>query len=125
MEEALAQVDVNEMSTDAVRAFLDLPEGGTTNIVPYSDAVLTQYFGEYSPTAKSFLISTGRSKAFKENATFCTQWMLLQITPSAVTKVRGSLIIGGWENRDVDWTAIMSTALIREATANRKTQAPT
>jgi hypothetical protein len=30
------------------------------------------------------------------------------------------LIIGNWENRHLDWAAIMSTALVREATANRK-----
>jgi hypothetical protein len=125
MEEALAQVDVDEISTEAVRAFQDLPEGGSTDIVPYTDAVLTQYFGEYSPTAKSFLISSRRSEVFKEYATFCAQWMVLQLTPSAVTKVRGSLIIAGWENRDLDWAAITSTAMIREATANRKSRAPT
>jgi hypothetical protein len=126
MEEALAQVDVDEMSAEAVRAFLDLPEGGSSDIGLYTDAILTEYFGEYSSTAKSFLISSGRSEAFKKlYANFCAQWILLQTTPSAVTKVRGSLIIAGWENRDLDWAAITSTALIREATANRKTRAPT
>jgi hypothetical protein len=77
MEEALAQVDVDEISMEDMRAFLDLPEGGSPEIVPYTDAVLTQYFGEYSPMAKSFLISSGRSEAFNEYATFCAQWMLL------------------------------------------------
>jgi hypothetical protein len=59
-------VDVNELSTKAVRAFLDMPEGGEKEVEPYSDAVLTEYFGEYSPTAKSFFITGGRSEAFKE-----------------------------------------------------------
>jgi hypothetical protein len=113
------------MSTEAVQAFLDLPEGGSPEVALYTDAVLTKYFGEYSSTAKSYLISSGRSEAFKEYATFCAQWMLLQITPSTVTKVRGSLIITGWENRELDWAAITSTALIGEGTANRKTRAPT
>jgi hypothetical protein len=72
MEEALAQVDVDELSTEAVRAFLDLPEGGSSDVGLYTDAVLTEYFGEYSLTAKSFLISGRRSKAFKEYANFCT-----------------------------------------------------
>jgi hypothetical protein len=106
------------MSTEAIRVFLNLPEGGSSDIGLYTDAVLTEYFGEYSMTAKSFLIIGGRSEAFKEYANFCEHWMLLQTTPTAVTKVRGSLIIAGWENRDLDWAAITSTALIREATAN-------
>jgi hypothetical protein len=84
---------------------------------------LTEYFGEYSPTAKSFLITGGRNEAFKEYATFCAQWMLLQSNPSAVTKIRGSLIIAGWENRDLNWAAITSAALVREATATRKNRA--
>jgi hypothetical protein len=125
MEEALAQVDVDKKSTEAVRAFLDLPAGGSSEIGLYNDVILTEYFGEYSLMAKSFLISGGRSEAFKEYANFCAQWMLLKLTPSAVRKVRGSLIIAGWENRDLDWAAITSTALIREATANRKNWAPT
>jgi hypothetical protein len=123
MEETLAQVDVDELSTEAVRAFLDLPEGGKKEAGTYKDAVLTEHFGEYSPTAKSFLITGGRSEVFKEYAAFCAQWMLLQSKPTAVTKIRGSLIIAGWENRDLDWVAITSAALVREATASRKYRA--
>jgi hypothetical protein len=93
-------VDADEMSTEAVQAFLDLSEGGSSDVRLYTDAVLTEYFGEYSSTAKSFLISSGRSEALKEYANFYAQWILLQTMPSAVTKVRGSLIMAGWENRD-------------------------
>jgi hypothetical protein len=64
LEEAMAQVDVDELSTEAVRAFLDLSEGGETEIGTYNDDVLTEYFGEYSPTAKSCLITGGRSDTF-------------------------------------------------------------
>jgi hypothetical protein len=84
----------------------------------YNDVVLTEYFGEYSPTAKSFFITGGCNEVFKEYADFCAQWMLLQSNPTAVTKIRGNLIIAGWENRDLDWAAITSIALIREATTS-------
>jgi hypothetical protein len=89
-----------------VRAFLDLPDGGVTEVESYSDAVMTAYFGEYSSTTKSFLISGGRNEAFKEFAGFCAQWMLLQSNPMAVTKVCGRLIIASWENRHLDWAII-------------------
>jgi hypothetical protein len=49
--------------------------------------------------------------------------MLLQSNPSALTKIHGSLIIAGWENRDLDWAAITSAALVREAMASGKTRA--
>jgi hypothetical protein len=118
-EEALAQVDVDELSTETVRAFLDMPEDGEKEVEPYSDAVLMEYFGEYLPTAKSFFIPGGR----REFAGFAAQWMLLQSNPMAITKVRGSLIIAGWENRALDWAAMTSAALIREATDSRKYRA--
>jgi hypothetical protein len=86
LEEALAPVDVDELSTEAVRAFLDMPGAGEKEVEMYSDAVLTEYFGEYSPTSKSFLITGGRSEAFKEFAGFAAQWMLLQSNPTAVTR---------------------------------------
>jgi hypothetical protein len=73
LEEALAQVDVNGPSPEAVRAFLELPEGGVTKVRPYNDAVMTEYFGEYSSTAKSFLITGGHNDAFKEYAGFYAQ----------------------------------------------------
>jgi hypothetical protein len=125
LEEVLAQVDVDELSTEAVRAFLDLSKAGSTDIGMYTDAVLTEYFGDYSSTTKSNLITGGRSEAFKEYTAFCAQWMLLQNTPTAVMKIRGSLIIARWENRDLDWAAITSTALIREGTASQKNRGTT
>jgi hypothetical protein len=82
--------------------YLDLPDGGVTEVESYSDAVMTRYFGEYSSTAKSFLISDGSNEAFKEFAGFCAKWMLLQSNPTAVMKVCGSLIIANWENQNLD-----------------------
>jgi hypothetical protein len=113
------------MNPAAVRAFLDLPVGGILEVECYSDAVMMRYFGEYSSTAKSFLISGGSHEGFKEFAGFCAQWMLLQSNPTAVSKVRGSLIIASWENRHLDWAEITSKALVREVTANRKNRATT
>jgi hypothetical protein len=106
-----------------VRAFLDLPDGGVPEVECYSDAVMTKYFGEYSSTAKSFLISGGSHEGFKEFAGFCAQWMLLQSNPMAVSKVRGSLIIASWENQRLDWAEITFKALVWEVTANRKIRA--
>jgi hypothetical protein len=77
MEEALAQVDVDDLTPAAVRAFLDLPNGGTTEVGLYHDVVMTEYFGEYPSMAKSFLITGGQSEVFKEFAGFCAQSMLL------------------------------------------------
>jgi hypothetical protein len=78
MEGALAQVDVDEMSPEAIRVFLDLLEGGEKGVGTYEDSTLAEYFSEYSPTVKLFYIARRRSTTFNEYATFCVQWMLLQ-----------------------------------------------
>jgi hypothetical protein len=75
--------------------------------------------------AKLFFITGGRSEAFKEYTTFWAQWMLMQSNVTTVTKIRGSLIIAGWENYDLDWVAITSAGLVWEATASRKNKAAT
>jgi hypothetical protein len=102
LKEALVQVDVDKLSTEAVRVFLDLPEGGSTKVGTYNNDVLMESFGEYSPMAKSFFITGGRSEGFKEYAAFCAYWMMLQSTPMPITKIHGNMIIAGWENRDLD-----------------------
>jgi hypothetical protein len=71
VEEALAEADVDKMSPEAIRAFLDVQEGGEKGVRTYADAILAQYFGEYLPTAKSFRTTGWWSTAFKEYASFC------------------------------------------------------
>jgi hypothetical protein len=71
MEAALERIHVDDLNPAAVWAFLDLPDGGVTEVESYNDAVMMRYFGEYSSMAKSFLISGGSNEAFKEFAGFC------------------------------------------------------
>jgi hypothetical protein len=71
MEEALEQADVDEMSPEAISAFLNLQEGGEKGVGTYEDSTLAEYFGEYSLTAKSFRITGGRSMAFKDVKVTC------------------------------------------------------
>jgi hypothetical protein len=123
MEAALDRVPVDDLNPAAVRVFLDLPDGGVTEVESYSDAIMTRYFREYSSTAKSFQMSGGSNEAFKKFTGFYAQWMLLQSNPTAISKVRGNLIIASWENRHLGWATITSKALVQEVTANRKNRA--
>jgi hypothetical protein len=71
-------VDVDDMSPQAVRAFLDMEEGGEREVEWYADLILTEYFGKFSAMEKSFQVNGEASVAFKEYASFCMQWMLMQ-----------------------------------------------
>jgi hypothetical protein len=102
-----------------------MEEGGGWEVEWYDDSILTEYFGEFSSTAKLFRVTGGASGAYKEYANFCVQWMLLQQSSYMMTKAGSSIVIAGWENRALNWAAITSEALIREVTATRKSRAPT
>jgi hypothetical protein len=116
--------DVDDMSPLAIQAFLNVEEGGEQEVEWYDDSILTEYFGEFSPTVKSFRVTGEPSAAFKEYASFCIQWMLMQQSSYMVTKARGSIVIAEWENRALDGAAITSEMLIREVTATYKSHAP-
>jgi hypothetical protein len=47
------------MSPEAIRAFLNLQEGGEKGIGTYEDSTLTEYFDKFLPTSKSFRIAGG------------------------------------------------------------------
>jgi hypothetical protein len=101
LEEALAMADVDNMSPQAIRAFLDM-EGGEREVEWYDDSILTEYFGIFSPTAKLFRVNGGSSATFKEYTSFCVHWMLLQHSLYTVTKACGSIVIAGWGNMALD-----------------------
>jgi hypothetical protein len=77
LEEALVLADVDDMSPQAIRAFLDI-EGGEWEVKWYADSIFTEYFGDFSLTTKSFWVNGGSSATSHKYATFCVQWMLLQ-----------------------------------------------
>jgi hypothetical protein len=76
IDKAFGLANVDDMSLEAIRAFLDLEEGGEQRVECYNDSLLTKYFGEFSLTGMSFRIAGGASAAFKEYASFYVQWML-------------------------------------------------
>jgi hypothetical protein len=78
LEEALLMADVDDMSPQAIRAFLDLEASGEREVKWYDDSILTEYFGMFSSTVKPFRGTGGASEVLKKYASFCVQWMLLQ-----------------------------------------------
>jgi hypothetical protein len=108
LDKALERANVDEMCPEAIWAFLDLEEGGEKRVELFDNSILTKY----SPTVKSFRVTGGTNGPFKEYASFCMHWMLLQQSLYGVTKARRSIIIAGWENRALDLAVITSEALI-------------
>jgi hypothetical protein len=65
--------DVDDMSPQAIRAFLDMGEGEEREFEWYDDSIPTEYFSELSPTFKLFQVTGGASAVFKEYTSFCVQ----------------------------------------------------
>jgi hypothetical protein len=84
------------------------------------EAQLTEYFGEFSVTAKAFKTLGGPDECFREFAGFFGLYALLNLNAYSIPKSRGSLLVAEWEDRRINWAVIVSKALIREVTTTRK-----
>jgi hypothetical protein len=116
----LAVANIEDLSPGAIRAFLDLEHGGEPGVETLNEAQLTEYFGEFSATAKTYKTLGGPDKCFREFAGFFSLYALLNIDAYAIPKAHGSLIVAEWESRRIDWVVVVSEALIREVTTTRK-----
>ena len=65
-EVALETINVEEITTEAVRAYLDLPTGDIKEVEPLDHGRISAYFGEYSTTAKTYKTMGGPTDLFKE-----------------------------------------------------------
>jgi hypothetical protein len=54
MEEVLAMADINDMSSEAICAFLDMEADREPDVELYEDSILTEYFDEFLITEKVF-----------------------------------------------------------------------
>jgi hypothetical protein len=116
----LAVANIEDLSPGAIRAFLDLEHGGEPGVETLDEAQLTEYFGDFSVTAKAYKTLGGPDECFREFAGFLSLYALLNINVYSITKARGSLIVAEWESRRIDWAVVVSEALIREVTTTRK-----
>jgi hypothetical protein len=118
-EEALAVTSIEDLSPGAIRAFLDLEQGGLPGVEMLDEAQLTEYFGKFWPIAKAFKTQGGPDKQFREFAGFFGLYALVNLNAYPISKSRGSLLVAEWENRNIDWAIVVSEALIREVSATR------
>jgi hypothetical protein len=86
----------------AIRAFLDLEQGGLPRVEMLDEAQLTEYIGEFSPTAKAFKMQGGPDECFREFAGFFGLYALLNLNAYSISKNRGSLLVAEWENRNIN-----------------------
>jgi hypothetical protein len=64
IKEALAITNIEDFSPGAIRAFLDLEQGGVSRYQTMDEAQLTEYFGEFWPTTKAFKMQGGPDEKF-------------------------------------------------------------
>jgi hypothetical protein len=54
VEDTLAVASIEDLSSGAIRTFLNLEPGGEPGVETLEEAQLTVFFGEFSVTAKAF-----------------------------------------------------------------------
>ena len=60
VEAALQTVNVEEITAEAIRAYLDLPEGGIKEVEMFTNEQIVAYYGEYSNKSKTYKTLRGR-----------------------------------------------------------------
>jgi hypothetical protein len=86
VENVVAVANVEDLSPGAVRAFLDLELRGEPGVETLDEAQLTEYFGEFSITAKVFKNLGGPDECFWEFAGFFGLYALLNLNLYSISK---------------------------------------
>jgi hypothetical protein len=120
VEDALAVANIEDLLPGAICAFLDLEPGGKLGVQTLDEAQLTEYFSEFSVTAKAFKTLGGPDECFREFVGFFGLYALLNLNAYSIPKSRGSLLVAKWEDRRIDWAVMVSEALIREVSTTHK-----
>ena len=66
VEAALATINVEEVTVEAIRAYLDLPDGGVKDVEMLTHERITAYYGDFSTTSKTYKTLGGQLELLKE-----------------------------------------------------------
>ena len=93
VQAAIARLNVKEITTEAVWAYVDLPTGGIKEVETLDHGQISAYFREYSTTTKMYKTMGGPTDMFKEFSILFMTVAMLHQNPYTMPKGKGSLLI--------------------------------
>ena len=110
-EQAVATIDLSEVTEGAVQALTGIKAGGLRSIENPSNQILFEYFGEYSISSKAYRTQGGQNLLFGEVAQTMMEYGFVHPRPLAIPKYRGGLVITAYEGLQVDWLHFITEGL--------------
>mgnify|MGYP000474008302 FL=1 len=120
IEAALATINVAEITAEAIRAYLDLPDGEIKDMEMLSHERITAYYGDFSTTSKTYKTLGGQSELLKEFSVLFMTVALLHLNVHSMPRGKGSLLVAEFEGQRVDWAEWTAESILREIVPNRK-----
>mgnify|MGYP000043488808 CR=1 FL=1 len=87
VEAALATINVAEITAEAIRAYLDLPDGGIKDVEMLSHERITAYYDDFSTTSKTYKTLGGQSELLKEFSVLFMMVALLHFNVHGIVTV--------------------------------------
>ena len=120
VEAALAMINVEEISSEVVQAYLDLFASDIKEVEPLDHGRIAAHFGEYYTTSKMYKTMGGSIDLFKEFSALFMSVAMLHQNLYAMPKAKGSLLILEFEGHRIDWANWTRESILREIVVNRK-----
>ena len=120
VEAAQATINVEEITVEAIRAYLDLPDGGVKDVEMLTHERITAYYGDLSTTSKTYKTIGGQSELLKEFSVLFMTLALLHLNINAMPRGKGSLLVAEFEGQRIDWAEWTAESILREIAANLK-----
>ena len=96
---ALATINVAEITEAAIRAYLDLPDGGVKDVEILTHKRITAYYGDFSTMSKSYKMVGWKSELLKEFSVLFITVALLHLNVHSMPRGKGSLLIAEFEGQ--------------------------
>ena len=114
VEAILATINVEEITEEAIRAYLDLPEGGFKDVEILTHERITAYYGDFSTTSQTYKTLGVQSDLLKEFSVLFMTVGFLHLNVNAMPRGKGNYLVVEFKGQRIDWAEWMAESILRE-----------
>ena len=103
-EAGLSTINVTEIIVEAIRAYLDLLNGGIKEVEMLNHEQIEACYGDYSTKSKTYKTMGSQSEVFKEFSVLLMTLALLDQDAYAMPRGKGNFFVAEFEGHSINWT---------------------
>ena len=104
VEATLVTINVEDITTEAIHAYMDLQIGGIKDVETLDEQRIAAYYREYSNKSKKYKAMGGQSDLFKEFSVLFMTVVMLHMNLYVMLKGKACLLVSELEGHKIDWT---------------------